>query len=371
MIVVAVILSAIVFVLYRRIQFVRKVNLLPSPFPKPSLGIIGHFIILKSCLKHGLFGITETMFRFFMSIPKMYPHESGIMVIWLGHLPHIALTTPESVESIFGDYDAEHTHKGMAYVFIQPWIGDSILTAVGEKWKKTRKLLTPSFHFKVLEGFLPIMNSNANIMTDILSKESRGNSNGVVADLSNVTVGCALDILCETAMGVRVGSMTDPNSVYPKNAAEFEYGVAYRAARPHLIFNWVYFNLTQRGREDKQRIKIMNDFTNGIILKRKKELQSLIESGKYNLADETTKVKEPMVDILLRQHLKNPDSFTLEDIRQEVDVFILAGHETTAMAVTHAVWLLGLHPEFQERIHEELDNLADDQHGELFLRPLR
>ena len=63
------------------------------------------------------------------------------------------------------------------------------------------------------------------------------------------------------------------------------------------------------------------------------------------------------MDTLIYQHIKDPISLTQENIREEVDTFMFEGHDTTGWAVTWATYLVGLHPEVQEKIHEELDQV--------------
>lgn len=92
--------------------------------------------------------------------------------------------------------------------------------STGEKWKKNRKMLTPTFHFKILEDFLPIMNENTKIFIELLEekiiqqrnktikkddgKKSNINSNNnlaeensvIIEDISVPILLCALDIIC-------------------------------------------------------------------------------------------------------------------------------------------------------------------------------
>lgn len=65
--------------------------------------------------------------------------------------------------------------------------------STGEKWTKRRRLITPSFHFDILNDFLQVMNEQADILIDNLSKKSVETASfDVCPFISN----CTLDIIC-------------------------------------------------------------------------------------------------------------------------------------------------------------------------------
>ncbi|KAL3173419.1 hypothetical protein MRX96_042084 [Rhipicephalus microplus] len=66
--------------------------------------------------------------------------------------------------------------------------------------------------------------------------------------------------------------------------------------------------------------------------------------------------KQSFMDILLRMHMEE-GVFTLDEIREEVNTFMIGGFDTTAMAASYAIHLLGNHPEVQAKVHEELDTV--------------
>lgn len=75
-----------------------------------------------------------------------------------------------------------------------------------------RKLLTPSFHFSILDHFLTIMNEHANILINIINERiKQGNEYlDVVPLITNAT----LDVIAETAMGVKIDSQRAKNDQY-------------------------------------------------------------------------------------------------------------------------------------------------------------
>jgi cytochrome P450 len=52
---------------------------------------------------------------------------------------------------------------------------------------------------------------------------------------------------------------------------------------------------------------------------------------------------------------------TDDEIRDELIVFISAGHDTTATTMAYALWQLGRHPELQDRLRAEVDAIGDRQ----------
>ena len=42
-----------------------------------------------------------------------------------------------------------------------PWLGKGLLIAGGNRWARSRRLLTPAFHFDVLKPYMEVYNSCA------------------------------------------------------------------------------------------------------------------------------------------------------------------------------------------------------------------
>ena len=51
------------------------------------------------------------------------------------------------------------------------------------------------------------------------------------------------------------------------------------------------------------------------------------------------------------------EKLTLDDIQEEVDTFMFAGHDTTAGALTYFCYLMGCYPEVQAKVHAEIDSI--------------
>ena len=88
---------------------------------------------------------------------------------------------------------SKHSDKSVEYNYLHDWLGTGLLTSAGEKWKKRRHLITPSFHFDILNDFLIVMNEQSDIFVDNLINKSKTNEN---FDICPLISSCALDIIC-------------------------------------------------------------------------------------------------------------------------------------------------------------------------------
>jgi cytochrome P450 family 4 subfamily V len=240
--------------------------------------------------------------------------------------------------------------KNFIYNFLHAWLGTGLLTSTGAKWSSRRRMLTPTFHFKILEEYVPLMNKHADNLVKKLEKFADGRRFDISNDLGLST----LEVICDTAMGY--GSFNDGNSDYVKAIKVASEGVIYRIVRP-LVWKDFIFNRTKLGKEFQEAVKLMHRFTDKIINERRTELKA---KGSSKEVQESGKKRHRSFLDLLLETSEDGKSLTNEDIREEVDTFVFEGHDTTAMGLNWTTYLLGHNPEIQERLQEELDAVLED-----------
>ncbi|KAJ8022477.1 Cytochrome P450 4V2 [Holothuria leucospilota] len=134
-----------------------------------------------------------------------------------------------------------------------------------------------------------------------------------------------------------------------------------RQKYPWLWIDAIY-NQLPSGRKHFNNLQILHTLTKSVILLRRAERKRQREQGVKNTviddqdADVRSRRKLAFLDLLLELH-EQDSSFTLEDIREEVDTFMFEGHDTTASGISWTLYMIGHHPEVQKRIHEELDSV--------------
>jgi len=83
----------------------------------------------------------------------------------------------------------------------------------GSKWHTRRKLLTPTFHKKILEEFIPLIEKQIKTLVKVLRKEVN-NVNGF--DIKPYAKLAALDTIGNTAMGCEINSQENSQLEYVK-----------------------------------------------------------------------------------------------------------------------------------------------------------
>ncbi|CAJ0575857.1 unnamed protein product, partial [Mesorhabditis spiculigera] len=248
----------------------------------------------------------------------------------------------EGVKPIL-DSNSEIT-KGVDYRFIEPWIGTGLLTSTGAKWKSRRRMLTPTFHFKMLDGYAAVFDRESRKLCTYLEKYD-----GKEVDLFPIVKHCALDIICESAMGVSVNALENENCSYVKALMDMGWLTLEWALNP---INWFppFWYLSGRKFMFDRVVKELTDFTKEVIKQRKAEFA---KGDRKKLG-----TKQTFLDLLLEANQEN--NMNDEDIREEVDTFMFEGHDTTSSGIAWILWSLACHPKVQEKVYDEIRHLISD-----------
>ncbi|NWR68882.1 CP4V2 protein, partial [Centropus unirufus] len=277
----------------------------------------------------------------------------SLFKLWIGPLPFVILLHPDNVEVILTS--SKHIEKSYLYKFLQPWLGTGLLTSTGNKWRSRRKMITPTFHFEILTDFLEVMNEQGAILLQKLEKHVDKEPFDVFLD---VTL-CALDIICETAMGRNIGAQENKDSEYVCAIYRMSDLIQQRQKSPWLWPDRLYM-LFKEGREHARTLKILHNFTDTVIAEKAAELENTKKmkcNTDGNCEDKGTKKRKAFLDMLLSATDDEGNKLSYMDIREEVDTFMFEGHDTTAAAMNWVLYLLGHNPEVQKKVHRELDEV--------------
>uniref|UniRef100_UPI003B5ACDA8 cytochrome P450 4C1-like n=1 Tax=Leptopilina boulardi TaxID=63433 RepID=UPI003B5ACDA8 len=333
----------------------RELIKLHGPFIFPFIGNL-----------HLFFGTPKELWHLTRWINKTY---SPINRIWLVHYPAVNLFHPDDAEILLSSM--RHIEKSRIYNFLHLWLKTGLLTSTGKKWQHRRKMLTPAFHFRVLEQFLDIFIEEGNKLVENLKLSTNENIHDIVPLFTKHT----LNAICETAMGTSLNE-ADMQNVYRSALNNIIEVIIHRLFRPWLFDDFI-FKLVPSGRTFMKYLPILHNFSHKIIEERKeyheqtknRYLKSIISEDKplIPLIDETkgNKKRMAMLDHLIAAQ-KFGKQINDEGIREEVDTFIFEGHDTTAMAFCFSMLMLAEHKECQDQARKEVDQvLNNERNGKL------
>ncbi|XP_031330686.1 cytochrome P450 4c3-like [Photinus pyralis] len=270
--------------------------------------------------------------------------------VWLGQKLFYGVSDPEDLETIMNSPHA--LEKDELYQYAEPVVGTGLFTAPVPKWKRHRKVIMPTFNQRILDGFVPVFVEQSTILLDQLKTQVGKGSFNIFHYVSR----CTLDIICETAMGVSVEAQTK-DSDYVKWANQAMEIMFTRMFNIWYHFDFI-FNLTPSARILRDVNNKMQAFT-GTVVRNHREAYQRKRREEYVDKDQSTRKNFLQQLIELSEGGAN---FTDDELREEVDTFMVAGSDTTASMNSFIFIMLGMFPEIQEKVYQEvLDVLGPDK----------
>lgn len=291
--------------------------------------------------------------------------------VWVLNQLAIFSCDPKDYEVILSS--PQYITKNSLYDLLYNWLGTGLLMSNGKKWHSRRKIITPTFHFKILEEFVEIFDQQTGVMMKNLLNKADGKT---PINIYPVLCLAALDIIAETAMGVKINAQQNPKFPYVQAVKITTDIISERFVKVWNRIDWI-FRLTapQQYKLLKENIKLMHEFTERIIMERRETLEENLRkkgsSESLNQTDELGQKKRmALLDVLLQSTIDGV-ALTNDDIREEVDTFMFEGHDTTTSGISAALCLISRHPEVQQKVFDEVRSVfGDDKERSVTIRDL-
>lgn len=269
----------------------------------------------------------------------------GIVRLWLMNKLLLINLDPKYNEIILNH--PKCLAKADIYKYLAPILGSGLLTAPVPKWKKQRKLISPTFNQKVLDSFVESFVKYSNILVEQLEENCRKENPD---DIQMLITRCTFDIICENGMGVH-------GIEAQKNKSKFGYHLDKSIESTFLRMTNIFyqfdflFKQTQHWKHIQEAVQFFREFTLNIINEKRLERQN---EKQNKLKDGGDKLKKTA---FLNEILNIPDSeekFSNEDLYAEIMTFAITGSDTTGFTVCFVMLMLAMHPKIQETVLEEV-----------------
>jgi cytochrome P450 len=221
-------------------------------------------------------------------------------------------------------------------VVLRELLGDGLLTREEPLHRERRRVLQPAFHREQVQSYVDIIVKESARALNVWNGRASINTRDEMRDLT-------LSIIGSSLFGAEFrGSARAISEVIGR--------VIKRTRHVAVIAN-IFKPFIRRYRRRFPDTRSLFFARERVDLHR--ILQPLIERKQQSGAKD-------VLSLLLAQQGKE-DALNDEDIRNEMVTFVLAGHETTATALTWACHLLSTHPQVQEKLAEEAQAILGDR----------
>ena len=239
-------------------------------------------------------------------------------------VPVYLVTRPEDIESVLVT-NSRNFQKSSDYRGLRRLLGNGLLTSEGDFWKKQRRLMQPAFHRERIAQYAETMVEYTKSMLD-------GWDDGDIRNVHEEMMALTLRIVAKALFDADVAH----------DAPEVGHAVTQvlRNISVETLF-WPALEIIPLPRN--LRTKRARANLNRVIYRLIAERRAAPSAG------------GDLLSTLIRLQDDDGSSMTDLQLRDEVMTLFLAGHETTALAVSWSWLLLAQHPTAEAKLHAELD----------------
>jgi cytochrome P450 len=248
---------------------------------------------------------------------------------WLAPTVVVA-TTPQGARDILGR-TSEHIDKTLIHHEVRHVLGSNLFDLTHEPWLPRRRALQPIFTKQHVRAFGGHMAQAAEMI-------AAGWRDGTDVDLDTECRRLTLRALGRSVLGLDLDEHSDaiggPLRVATKYATD-------RALRPLRAPRWLPTSARGRARAASATLHRLAD----------EILQACRDDPKRDA---------PLVHALIAAtDPATGRALSDDEICDELVVFMLAGHDTTATTLTYALWALGRHSDMQQKVRAEVARIGD------------
>ncbi len=215
---------------------------------------------------------------------------------------------------------------------LRPLLGHSVFLTNGEAWKRQRRIIDPAFEGGRLKDTFPAMVAAAQACVDRLATSA-----GKSVEVEEITSHAAADVIFRTLFSVPIE--------HEVAAQVFDKFRVYQREQPLLnlaafvpIPRWVPRFHSRRTRRTAREIR---------------DLISQLTSERATAIKYGTAPDDLATKIMTTPDPDAGECFETHEMVDQVAIFFLAGHETSASALAWTLYLLALYPEWQDKLAEE------------------
>ena len=267
-------------------------------------------------------------------------YTKDIITVPVGKRPVFIVNHPETIRRILTEDRANYPKSDLMVSALSPLLGDGVLISSGELWEHDRQMLEPAFMHMRLAHMFPDMREAVHDFVDRLQLLEQGAVVDLESELTHVTADIMLRTIFSKPIGAaRADAVFEAFSSFQKNSPQFQlqHVLASDPRKPALP-----------SAELMRDASILRDLLAAML----DERLTLNSQGKvfFDFA-------QAVIDARDAEGLP----FSREKIIDQLAVFFLAGHETTASSLCWTFFMLSQQPQILLKLRDEIRDVLDNR----------
>jgi cytochrome P450 len=251
----------------------------------------------------------------------------------------VLVNSPELCREVLYDKDEIFPKNDLFVGALEPLIGDSIFVSSGETWRRQRRMVDTAFsHIRVTQAFDQMQAAVSATANRWQEHAADGSEFSLDVAMSHLTA----DVICRTTFTEELGNQSvqevyDAFTTFEKSVASVNLG--------QLIFGkpWAPVKQPQNVLDACQTIRTI---IGGFIDPR--------------LENPNAQPDDMAAAILRAKDTDTGESFTREELIDQLGVFFLAGHETSASVLIWVFYIVSVRTDVADTIRQEIQRVCGD-----------
>ncbi len=266
------------------------------------------------------------------TLVRLAQEQGGVAVLPLGRRRLYVITSPSGAQHVLKD-NASNYIKGRTMDVPRPLLGENLVSAEGESWRRLRRLVQPAFSRRRLFDLMDTMVATVEAFYpkwDAIAQ--RQEPVDVVPLMMEITLAIIARIM-------------------------FSVDILEEEERLLSAFNTAMHALNRIAWSPWPRLSSLYVRSLPSFRRAKATLDDVV----YRIIRTRQKDKPERSDLLtILMEARDPDTgdrLSVEELRNQALTVFLAGHETTALALSWTWHLLGTHPEVERKLRQEVNSV--------------
>ena len=252
------------------------------------------------------------------------------------------MNQPELVKTVLKDRPDDFPKSNQIGEGLRPLLGNSVFLTNGETWKRQRRIIDPAFEGGRLRETYPAKWEAAEAAARRLEQRI-----GDIVEIEEETSHAAADVIFRTLFSIPI-----EHDIARDVFDEFR---TYQRSQPIL-------NIAAFLPLPKWMTRLFHRDTKASARKIRGLITQLTSDRMDAIADDTAP-DDLATKIMTTADPETGERFETDEMVDQVAIFFLAGHETSASALAWALYLMARYPEWQERLADEAQQLTHGEFG--------